>query len=81
MERRRHHGLDGVVVAHVTEQDDLLMRLLCVRTRHARVAVDRRGTGDVGAGQDGGALVVFTKTKIESSCALEVGVLKGCYLR
>ena len=73
-----HHGLDGVVVAHVTERDDLLTRLACVLTRHARVGVDRRGTGDVGAGQDGGAIVVFAKTEVESSCALEVGVLEGC---
>ena len=35
------------------------------------------GTGNVGAGQDGGTLVVFIKTEVESSCALKVGVLEG----
>ena len=53
-----HHVLNGVVVARATERDDLLRSLAFVLTRHARVGVDRRGAGDVGAGQDGGALVV-----------------------
>lgn len=53
---------NGIVVAYVTERDDLLTRLACVLTHHARVGVDRRGTGDVGAGQDGGEVVVFAKT-------------------
>ena len=72
------NGLDGVVVAHVTKRDELLTRLACVPTRHARVGVDKRGTGDVGAGQDGSALVIFAKAEVESGCALKVGVLEGC---
>ncbi len=72
-----HHGLDGVVVADVTERDDLLTSLVCA-TRHARVDVDRRRAGDVGASQDGGAVVVFAKAKVESGRALEVRVLEGC---
>ncbi|KAI1792458.1 hypothetical protein LXA43DRAFT_972582 [Ganoderma leucocontextum] len=60
------------------ERNELLTSLACVPTRHARVGVDRRGTGDVGTGQDGGALVVFAKAEVESGCALEVGVLEGC---
>jgi hypothetical protein len=73
-----HHGLNGIVVAHATEHDELLTSLACVPMRHAGVGVDRRGTGNVGAGQDGGALVVFAKVEVESSCALKVGVLEGC---
>ena len=73
-----HHSLDGIVVAPVTERDELLTRLTFVPTRHPRVGVDRRGTGDMGAGQDGDAVVTFIKPEVESSCTLEVGVVEGC---
>ena len=32
----------------------------------------------MGAGQHGSAVVIFTKTKEESACALEAGVSEGC---
>ena len=32
----------------------------------------------MGAGQDGGAIVVLVKTEVESGCALKVGILEGC---
>ena len=54
-----NHGLDGVAVGLVAGCDELVSSLACVRTRHARVGVDRRGTGDVGAGQHGSELVVL----------------------
>jgi len=72
-----YHGLNSVAVGPITERDDLLTTLACGLMRHARVAVDRSGTGDVGAGQDGDALVVLTKVVVESACAFKVGVLKG----
>ena len=68
-----HHSLDSIVVGPVTERDELLTSL-----SHARVGIDGSGTGDVGAGQDGGALVIFVKAEVESGCALKVGVLEGC---
>ncbi len=37
-----HHGLDGLVVAHVTERDELLTSLACGPTRHARVGAGWR---------------------------------------
>src|SRR6266478_3745722 len=73
-----HHGLDGVVVAHVTECNNLLTRLAWVLMCHACVGVDSRGTGDMGTGQDGHAVVFFAKTEEESACALKVGVPEGC---
>jgi hypothetical protein len=42
----------------------------------AHVGVDRRGAGDVGAGQDGDAVVISAKAVVESASALEVGVLE-----
>lgn len=66
-----------IVVAPVTERDELLTSLTCAPTCHARAGVDRSGTGDVGAGQNGGTLVVFVKAEVESCCVLEVGVLEG----
>ena len=71
-----HHGPDGVVVAHVTERDELFTSLAVVRAHHALVGVDRR-SGDVGAGQHGDARVVFAQAEVQSGCALEVGVLEG----
>ena len=56
-----HHSLDGVAVAPVTERNELLASLTFVATLHARVGVDRRGMGDVGASQDGDAVVIFIK--------------------
>jgi len=45
---------------------------------HARVGIDRKGTGDMGTGQDSCAIVVITKAEVESSYTLKVGVLEGC---
>ena len=45
--------------------------------RQARGDVDRRGTGDMGTGQEGGGLVALAKAVVESGCALVVGVLEG----
>jgi len=46
---------------------------------HTHVGIDRKTTCNIGTGQleDNAAIVVFTKTEIQSSYALKVSVLKG----
>ena len=71
------HGLDGVIIALITEHNELFTGLAVVLMCHTRACIDRRGTGDVGTGQDGGPLVVVAKAKVESSCTLKAGILEG----
>lgn len=60
-----HHGLDGVVVAHGTERDDLLTTLTVLLIGYACVWVDRRRTSDVSAGKGHDTVVVARKTEVE----------------
>ena len=73
-----HHRLDSIVVALVTKSHNLFTRLAWILMSYSHIGVGREGAGNMGAGQDSGAIVVFPKVEVQRSCTFKGRVLKGC---
>ncbi|EPQ60049.1 hypothetical protein GLOTRDRAFT_123807 [Gloeophyllum trabeum ATCC 11539] len=68
--------VNSTVKTLAAQCNDLLTSLAYVF--HTPAGVDRKGTGDVGAGQDGDPVVIFAGAIVQGACALVAGLLEAC---
>src|SRR5467141_2455100 len=72
-----YHSLEGAGVSRVAEGDDLLTGTARGLPSQARVAINERRSGDVGAGEKKDVVAVPALAKVESASTFKMGSLQG----